>query len=205
MNVKNIKRAPYCVYGHFSDGVCFYIGSGSFKRAFDFERDRNPGYIRKVKHVSDLSVVIMHQCSNRDDAYRLEKQLIMLCKPSENMQILQGIAGRAKRAAAAEKRRELNQPAREDRERRKAEKALKQRIKRQGHLKRVYPIKCVNTGRYFYGFHHAGRVMNLCPSRISAQLRGKTKMVDGYKFERATWEESGLDKMLICKPGEQPL
>lgn len=183
MQVENLGSMPYCVYGHFDRADCFYVGSGTWKRAFEFQYDRSTTHKQKMSEC-DMTVMILHRCSTRDEAYRIEKQMIELFMPPMNRWLANGIRTKNRKEA-------LRKPRAEKRERPKAE------------YKHVYPIKCIQTGRYFYGGTHAGRAMNLSSAHINAVVLGKTKAVQGYTFRRATWEESGLDRALIGKPEKQ--
>lgn len=182
LTVENVTNVPYCVYGHVADRTCFYIGSGTLRRAFEFERDRGDAHRAKLQS-SNVSVIIFSRYEKRVDALEVEREMIRAFLPECNIQHSNGIRRRIAHKIAKDEKRVINA-----------------RFRRKAEWKRVYPIKCVETGVYFYGFAHAGRKMNICGARINAALHGRCSSADGYHFVRATWEESGLDRALIGKP-----
>lgn len=187
--IRDVTNAPHCVYGHFSNGQCFYVGSGSLKRAFDFTRDRSQQYLNKFR-TSTVSVVIFHRCSDRDEAYRVEKEMILALMPEVNQYLVAGARTRHKKAQEKQEKQTVKKIKREKR----------QSEKPKPEWKHVYPIKCIETGLYFYGSAHAGRAMDIHQARISATTLGKCSSADGYHFLRTTWDEAGLNRDFIGKP-----
>jgi hypothetical protein len=179
INVQDVRSEPFCVYGHFEGDTCFYIGMGQLRRAFEFTTDRSAPHRDRMSNC-EFSVTIFSRFACRKKALDHEREMIRLFTPIYN-----------KHLSLVRIRQNEHQQAATERKRIKAEKA---RTKRAAQYENIKPIKCVETGRYFYGNSHAGREMNLCRARISANVLGKCRSVDQYHFIRATWEESGLEK-----------
>lgn len=186
----NVTSEPYCVYGHFIEENCIYVGSGYLKRAFEFERDRSERH-REALRANDISVKIFNRHRLRADALAQEREMIKTRLPLFNIQ--NGDTQYRRKKITAENARKHNNETR----------AKLAREKRDAKHSKSYPIMCIQTGQYFFGAGHAGRVLNKCRSRIRAAVTGACRSVDGYMFVQATWEESGLDKSLVGRQALQ--
>lgn len=150
---------PYCVYAHFCDDRLIYIGSGTTDRAFHM------GQSRKRIHVEMMSgktkVLILGRFECRDEAFRLEREMLRMFLPPANIQHVS-----------------------------RTEKMTKARTRD------MRPIKCIETGVYFYGSAHAAREMCLSQTAIQNVIQKNRITAGGYRFEKVDWGESGLSPEL---------
>ena len=77
--VRSVNSQPYCVYAHFVNGECIYIGLGSIARAFGL-RGRPASWYDVVRD-AELNVVILEQFASRSDAAARERIMLSVFKP----------------------------------------------------------------------------------------------------------------------------
>lgn len=163
MRIERVNK-KYCVYGHYVDGTCIYIGSGRLARAFNvFQAGRNETWKARIK-TANVDIEIFLFTDNRQEALKLERVMIRVMQPECN---ITGIIN-SKTGTQFER---SEQPYKLD----------------------FRPIKCVQTGKYYKGTADAGRDMNIHQARISAVVHGRCSSADGYTFVRVSWDEAGME------------
>lgn len=75
--MSKIISKKYCVYEHWVNGKCIYVGSGDYNRPFEFDRSSKWLEIFPTKEEWDKVkynvVKIVHETDSRDDAYTYEE------------------------------------------------------------------------------------------------------------------------------------
>ena len=84
-----IHSDKFVVYGHFLPGQeqPFYVGSGTFGRAFEAARNnsRNPRWRELVASCKKFEARILVVLETREEAYRVEEELIRKWQPATNV------------------------------------------------------------------------------------------------------------------------
>ena len=154
----------YCVYAHFQNEECFYIGMGTAQRSISPEW-RNELWNARYKE-APVTVKILHRTHDRREAFNLERHLIRVMKPSCNLTgVVQTRSGRKRKVKVYDPK---------------------------PYKYNFLPIKCEQTGKYYVGSAEAGRDMGIHQARISAVVNGRCRSADGYTFKRVSWEEAGM-------------
>lgn len=87
-STKDIKRQ--CVYFHYYNNKLFYIGQGTIKRAYNFNKfERTSKWHSIAKDINNVNVVIKHIDISFEESIMLEKEYIDKYKPIAN--IINGI------------------------------------------------------------------------------------------------------------------
>lgn len=81
-----IQTNKWCVYAHYVNEKCFYVGQGSMTRPFDFS-NRNPTWNEIVKNnESSFDVKVLHVMFSPVEAIRKEQEEISRRSPECNME-----------------------------------------------------------------------------------------------------------------------
>lgn len=188
----------FVVYAHSRDGVRFYIGKGSVKRAFDFSASgqRTKAWRAEVAK-GDFDVEIMSLHATEEECLAWENVAIELFQPSANSSGLgksrraQTRAWRVREAGGhihnGEWRGRVHQANRlrvwtpESREKLRASLALARlRGRRFGRPK--IAVKCLETDIRFDSVAEAAAAMGLRPQGVARVARGDRNHYRGFHF-----------------------
>lgn len=81
--LRNVRTRRWCVYMHYVDGECVYIGMGDITRPF--EKTRRGKLWSDFTRDKDMDIIILEMFDERRDAYDLEQMLIEVMKPRCNI------------------------------------------------------------------------------------------------------------------------